>query len=225
MYANYYEKHGADRNDLLANPEVVFQTFAFDRANIAALRRIPADRSSARVLDVGCGTGSSLLQFERLGFDPRNLSGVDNSSERIDRARALLPASDFRCENAESLSYADETFDIVFESTMLGTLDSRQLLERISREMVRVAKRGGHLVLTDWRYSRKGSGVETAMSRGMIKSLFSIGEATDLISTERGALVPPLGRFLSKRLPSLYFLVQGLVPAAVGQISTVLRRR
>lgn len=73
LYDRYYEKYGADRNDLLNNPEVTFQTFAFDRANIRALQRMELDREKARVLDVGCGTGASLVQFIRLGFKPENL--------------------------------------------------------------------------------------------------------------------------------------------------------
>ncbi len=104
MYSRYYEQHSADRTDLLANPEVMFQIFAFDRANIRTLQRMDLDRSSARVLDVGCGSGSGLIQLLRLGFTQQQMSGVDISTERIELARQTLPLADFKCESADAMS-------------------------------------------------------------------------------------------------------------------------
>jgi ubiquinone/menaquinone biosynthesis C-methylase UbiE len=224
LYGEYYKKHGRARNDLLANPEVLFQTLAADRANISALQKLDLNRDDARVLDVGCGTGASLLQFMRLGFDASNLVGIDTSDERIAEASELLPGVAFRKESADALPFADGEFDLVFESTMLGTLESATLLENIAREMLRVTKPGGYVMLADWRYSREGSGVKTAISAGWIAKLFSVGTATRVVARERGALVPPLGRRLSRITPSLYFLTQRLFPFAVGQMTTVLQK-
>jgi SAM-dependent methyltransferase len=224
LYGEYYQKHGNTRNDLLANPEVMFQTFAVDRANITALRKLDLDRDTARVLDVGCGNGASLLQFLRFGFKPSNLVGIDTSDERIAHASASLPGVDFRKESADALPFGDGEFDLVFESTMLGTLESQSLLESIAMEMVRVTKTGGYVMLADWRYSREGSGVKTAITPAIIAKLFSAGTSTRVVARERGALLPPLGRRLSRIAPSLYFLTQRLFPAAVGQITTVLQK-
>ncbi len=224
MYSDYYAKRGVQRNDLLSNPEVVFQAFAVERANIAALRAASLDRKTARVLDVGCGSGTSLLQFLRLGFRPENLVGIDSDAGRIADARTLLPTVELACGSAEALEHADGSFDLVCESTMLGTLASQDLLRSIADEMIRVARPGGYIMLTDWRYSRRGSGVATAMSSSMVKRLFHVGEQTEVVARERGALVPPLGRLLSRKLPSLYFLAQTLSPFAVGQITTLLKK-
>lgn len=225
MYESYYAKHGADRNDLLTNPEVTFQTFAFERANIRALNRLGLDREKAKVLDVGCGTGSSLLQFIKLGFLPENLAGVDDSAERLDEARARFPNVDFRCENAEQLSFSDATFDVVFESTLFMMLTSEDVAQRIAREMLRVTKPGGYSMMADWRYAEPNSKVHRAVTKNRIASLFRVGEATTVVARERGALLPPLGRFLSRRAPSMYFVVQSLVPFAAGQVTTVLQKR
>jgi len=225
LYDRYYEKHGVDRNDLLRNPEVTFQTFAFDRANIRALQRMDIERESAKVLDIGCGTGASLVQFIRLGFNPVNLAGVDPSAERIAQARSSYPTVEFRQESGEATTFADSTFDIAFESTLFMMLTSDDVARRVAGEMLRVTRLGGYVMLADWRYARKKSTDHRAMSRERIASLFEVGSATDLVARERGALVPPVGRFLSRRAPSLYFAVQALVPIAVGQITTVLRKR
>ena len=223
-YSKYYEKLGEDRNDLLRNPEVLFQSFAIDGANIAALRSLSLDKRTARVLDVGCGSGSGLLQFVRLGFVPTNLVGIDLNDARIEEGKALLPGIDLQVADASRMPFTDASFDLVFESTMLGTLESRSLLRSIAAEMIRVCKPGGYIMLADWRYSRKGSGVKTAISRDKIAELFSVGNVTEVVARKRGALVPPLGRRLSRLAPSIYFLVQGMMPFAAGQVTTVLKR-
>jgi SAM-dependent methyltransferase len=224
VYDEYYKRHGSDRNDLLSNPEVLFQAFAVERANIAALRAVELERSTARVLDVGCGTGASLLQFVKLGFRPSNLAGIDMDRERIEQAAITLPAVKFEVGSAESLPFSSGSFDLVFESTMLGTLESQSLLASIATEMIRVTRPGGYIMLVDWRYSRRGSGVKTAMSAAVLSRLFGVGELTSLVRRERGALVPPLGRKLSRLAPSLYFVAQSLLPFAAGQITTVLKK-
>lgn len=224
LYREYYEQHGAHRNDLLRNPEVLFQTLAIDRANIAALRVAGIDRQSARVLDVGCGSGASLLQFIRLGFEPANMVGIDMSEERIAEARARLAGVNFKVADARFIPQSDASIDLVFESTMLGTLDDLELLQAIARDMLRVTRPGGFIMLCDWRYSRKGSGVKTAIDPAMIAKLFDVGRATEVVSRARGALVPPLGRRLSRFAPSLYFLTQALLPFTAGQVTTVLKK-
>ncbi|MEP6506719.1 MAG: class I SAM-dependent methyltransferase [Gemmatimonadales bacterium] len=224
MYSKYYEQHNADRNDLLGNAEVAFQTFAFDRANISALGHMELNRDEARVLDVGCGSGAGLIQFLRLGFRPDQLTGIDISNERIDDARRSLPSVEFKCESADRLSYADGSFDIVFESTMFVLLPTEEMASGIANEMLRVTRPGGYLMLVDWRYSKPGSDVYKAMNKSRIANLFGVGTSTTVVARESGALVPPLGRFLSRRAPSLYFLAQAMLPFAVGQVTTVLRK-
>ena len=225
MYEHYYQTHGADRNDPLTNAGVTFQAFALERANIRALQRLQLDRDQASVLDVGCGTGSSLLQFIKLGFLPQNLTGVDSSGERIAKAQARFPNVAFHCESAETMSFPDSIFDVTFESTLFMMLTEEEVAKRIAGEMLRVTRSGGYLMLADWRYAEPRSREHRAMTPKRIGSLFDVGGTTSLVARERGALVPPLGRFLSRRAPSLYFVVQGLLPFAVGQVTTVLQKR
>lgn len=223
-YSAYYREHGDDRNDILRNPGVLFQTLAFDRANVRALSRLDLDRSTARVLDVGCGTGSSILSLLRLGFNPANMAGIDLEKGRIDAARRQAPSVDFRAGDARELSYDDQTFDLVLESTMFVLMTDEDVAKAIASEMVRVTRKGGYLMLVDWRYGKPGSSTYRGLSRARVASLFEVGRATRVIAVEKGALVPPVGRFLSSRLPGLYFAVQTLMPPLVGQTTTVLER-
>lgn len=223
-YADYYEKKGIDRNDILSNPEVLFQSLAFDVANTRALRCVFVPRSTARVLDVGCGSGTSLLAFLKFGFAAKNLAGVDINSERLAAGKTDLPVVDFRCESAEQMSFPDSTFDIVFESTMFVQITNNVLARGIAADMLRVTRPGGYLVLADWRYSKPRNPEYLGVSQKRLRDLFSIGVETRLVCQKNGALVPPVGRLLSHWAPWAYFTVQSLLPFLVGQQTTVLQK-
>lgn len=223
-YKGYDARKGAARNDLLRNPEVLFQVLAADASRVSALRFIRPDPSRARVLDVGCGDGTSLMLFLRLGFDPGNLYGVDIRTEQIHLAQAKLPSLHLECSDASRLGFPDDTFDIVYESMMFLQLTDADLSRRIAREMVRVAKPGAYLVLSDWRYGKPGRSEFKALNKERIAKLFGLNDQTTLCRVFRGSLIPPVGRYLSKYFPWSYFLVRALMPAAAGQVTTVLRK-
>ena len=59
-YKDYYQKKGQRRNDLLSNPEVLFQYLAIESAVISTLRKATGlDREVSKILDVGCGGGGA----------------------------------------------------------------------------------------------------------------------------------------------------------------------
>lgn len=224
-YEKYYREKGGDRNDLLRNPEVLFQHFAFYESLIRAIRGIDhIDLVTARVLDVGCGSGASLANFLQLGFLPENLYGIDILEERVRNCRERYPNFVLSCDDATRMSFPSESFDIVTESTMFVQITDEGLAASIAGEMIRTCKRGGHLVLIDWRYGKPGNTAYRALSASRIRALFRVGTDTRLVCARKGALVPPLGRFLSRRLPALYFPVRALVPLLAGSMTTVLKR-
>jgi SAM-dependent methyltransferase len=144
-------------------------------------------------------------------------------ADRIAAARARLPAIDFRCVDASALPFEPGFFDVALESTMFVQIVDDDLAGRIAAEMLRVTRRGGHIVLVDWRFARPRSG-QRALSMRRIERLFDVGTASELDGRFRGALLPPLGRYLSAHVPSLYFAVRAMLPLATAQFATVLRR-
>jgi ubiquinone/menaquinone biosynthesis C-methylase UbiE len=223
-YNDYETRRGPARNDILRNPEVLFQVLAAEASLIAALRLIGPDPAQTTVLDVGCGDGCSLLPFLRLGFHPSNLQGVDIRGEKIRVAQARYPNLRFLCADASHLSYPAEVFDIVQESMIFLQIPDNDLSMRIACEMVRITKISGHIVLSDWRFGRIGSREFNPLNMKRISHLFGVGLSTVVRKVFRGALVPPVGRFFSKNIPSIYFVVSALFPFLVGQKVTVLQR-
>jgi SAM-dependent methyltransferase len=223
-YRDYAARKGADRNSLLQNPEVLFQIFAQEAATVRALRSIPLDARTARILDVGCGEGDSLWLLLRLGFPPSNLFGVDLLEDRIRKAKATNPLVSLGCANATLLQFQNGTFDLVTETMMFLQLTDDNIAKRIASEMIRVTKIGGSILVSDWRYSKPGSREFKGMSRSRIKALYDVGQRTEVCGVFRGALVPPLGRFLSKNFPFAYFMIHALLPWSSGHVVTTLRR-
>jgi SAM-dependent methyltransferase len=224
-YREYYLKHGSDRNSLL-NPEVLLQVVAAEMAMIAGYRTCAFDPANAEVLDVGCGNGQSLLIPLSLGSNPSKLCGLDIISERIEAARTRLGGVRFECGDASRMPFDDCRFDVVQASTMFVQLTDDAVASPIASEMVRVTRPGGHILVCDWRYNKPGEPQYKAVTRSRLSALFSVGDRTEIRAVHRGALVPPIGRRLSRRgWAGTYFALQRLLPFLVGQVVTVLEKR
>lgn len=110
------------------------------------LRRLPLTAAS-RVLDVGCGTGE-LLRRVRANVPDAVLAGLDPVPEMLDVARDKLSSrDDLRVGYADRLPWNAGTFDVVVSCNMFHYI-SQPLVAL--REMARVLRPAGALVLTDW---------------------------------------------------------------------------
>jgi ubiquinone/menaquinone biosynthesis C-methylase UbiE len=103
-----------------------------------------------RLLDIACGTGRTLHQMARTHPQMR-LHGVDLSPAYVKMARRRLADVDeltLAVENAESLPWADATFDIVTSVYLFHELP-RNARRNVVREMLRVVRPGGLVVIED----------------------------------------------------------------------------
>ena len=116
----------------------------------AALRRHPGGFGAARLLDIGCGTGSFLREVKR-NFPRLAVTGLDLSepylalaSRRLsDWSRvALIPGA------AESMPFADGKFDIVSCIYLFHELPP-VVRRAVVDEIRRVLKPGGTLIMAD----------------------------------------------------------------------------
>ena len=101
----------------------------------------------ARVLDVGCGTGEMLRQL-RMTRPSVTLSGIDPCKKMLALSYEKLgDVVDLRQGYAESLPYADDSFDAVISNSVFHYIrEPRKALA----EMARVLVPGGQLLITDW---------------------------------------------------------------------------
>ncbi|MDO5081032.1 demethylmenaquinone methyltransferase [Buchananella hordeovulneris] len=115
-----------------------------DRLWRRATRRAVGARPGMRVLDLGAGTGTSAAQFARAGAD---VVACDFSPGMIAQGRRRYPHLTFVQGDATDLPFADAEFDAV---TISFALRNVQGTERALREMLRVTKPGGHLVVCEF---------------------------------------------------------------------------
>jgi len=160
----------------------------------------------------------------RLGFEVPNFTGIDIQEERLAQARKIYPHVNFIKGDATGMDFEDNSFDLVFESGMFATLPDDVVRQEIAQEMVRVCKPSGYFVLVDWWTPKPNDKNYKALTRKELYKLFLIGKYTELLSIHRGALVPPIGRFLSKYASFAYFLVAKCFPFLVGQVVYVLKK-
>ncbi len=78
--------------------------------------------------------------------------GFDSPPRRIEEAQRLYPGMSFTCENAEILSYPNEFFDIITQSTVFTSILDSRMKKRMAVEMVRVLKIGGIIIWHDYRF-------------------------------------------------------------------------
>ena len=120
----------------------------------------------ARVLDVACGTGSSLRQLAAAHPDLKYF-GLDLSPFYVDFARQRLKdVKDLTVvnENAESLPFRDGYFDVVTSVYLFHELP-RNARRNVFGEMLRVLKPGGLLVIEDSAQVSEGSEVQIFLER------------------------------------------------------------
>ncbi len=97
---------------------------------------LPARRGQ-RLLDVSCGSGALLQAAMQRGLVAY---GVDISTVALQQVRTQLPDAEPVCSDAESLPFADRTFDYV---TNIGSIEHYLHPERGVAEMARVLKPDG----------------------------------------------------------------------------------
>ncbi len=100
------------------------------------------------LLDVGCGIGgSSRILARDYGFA---VTGVTISPQQVARAQALTPPGlsvQFQVDDAMALSFPDGSFDVVWSVEAGPHMPDKA---QFARELLRVLKPGGILVVADW---------------------------------------------------------------------------
>ena len=100
-----------------------------------------------RVLDAGCGSGRNLIYLLREDYE---VYGADSDAQAVDIVRSLarmfapaLPASNFRVEPVEHMSFDDACADVVVSNTVLHLARDDVHFESMLQGSWRVLKPGG----------------------------------------------------------------------------------
>lgn len=137
----------------------------------SALLEFAGVEAGMRALDVGCGPGALTAALaERLG--PAKVSGADPSRPFAEACRARQPGVEVVVASAESLPFADETFDAALSQLVVNFMDDPKAG---LGEMVRVTRSGGVVASCVWDYG------------GEMTLLRAFWDAAREVDPERGA--------------------------------------
>jgi len=100
-----------------------------------------------KILDLGCGYGRLNEIFKDLDID---YVGTDLSVSQIKLARETYPDKKFKTSKILSQPFKDDTFDKVFCLSVIHHIPSTDFKIKFLREIKRILKPDGKLVLTSW---------------------------------------------------------------------------
>lgn len=104
------------------------------------------------VLDVACGTGSLLQMADESGTQ---CFGIDNSGGMLAQAKEKLPTANLVRASFYEVPFPDATFDNVVETNAVSGVDID--VQRVLKEMVRVCKANGQILIADYAKADKES--------------------------------------------------------------------
>jgi ubiquinone/menaquinone biosynthesis C-methylase UbiE len=140
------------------------------------------------VADIGCGSGTWLLEFAQ--WEASDLHGIDLDESRVEQAKARFPSAELLVGDARHLPWQDSSFDLVSQFTVFTSILSSTVKRQIAREMWRVVKPGGVILWFDFRVNNPRNKSVRGISSSEIHSLFPDCS----IRLRRVTLAPPLAR-------------------------------
>ncbi len=137
--------------------------------------------AGARLVEVGCGMGTDLLQFARGGAQ---CTGVDLTPRSVEisqhRFRLYNMPGDFMLADAERLSFSDNTFDVFYSN---GVLHHTPETAVAIREAHRILKPGGTAKVMLYHRNSWAYWVELMLKQGIYRrELFRGLSPADIMS-------------------------------------------
>jgi SAM-dependent methyltransferase len=203
-----YARRAAKRDAELyhpLSPTVLMSTQERERALHQWLRDWgpPAVRD-LRVLEIGCGTGRTLLDLLRLGFQPENMTGNDLLPDRLETARAILP-SGVRLIPGDAMDapFDPNSFDVVLQSTVFTSIIDSQFQVALAARMWNWVSEAGGVLWYDFVYNNPSNQDVKGVPLRHVRELFPNGVMT---YSRHITLAPPISRRVTRVHPHFYTL-------------------
>lgn len=162
--------------------------------------------ANRQLLEIGCGDGNVMANFQEMGAAAQNLYGVDLLAARIEAARELHPDFHFEAANAEQLRFQSGRFDLVLFFTVFSSILDKNMRARVAGEATRVLQPGGGIIWYDFRFNNPWNRNVRGVSRQQVQGLFP-GFEMELHSV---TVLPPLARRLGRATNRLYPLLASI---------------
>lgn len=108
-------------------------------------------KDNQKILDLGCGNGRLLNLLNDYNIE---YIGVDNSKELIKEAGKKHPEGNFKIAQLTSLPFTANKFNLIFSIAVIHHLPSQEKRREAVREIKRVLKKEGLLIVSVWNLNR-----------------------------------------------------------------------
>ncbi len=151
---------------------------------------VGTELTASRVLDVGCGTGEMLCEYQQWGLSADRLAGIDVRADAVEQAGLRVPHATLTCGCASRMPWPDASFDVVSAYTVFSSILDESLRRDVAAEMLRVVRPGGVILFYDT--------VRENPHNPRVRPV-SVGEARDLFAgtsmrTRRLTFLPHVAR-------------------------------
>lgn len=154
-----------------------------------------------RILEIGCGSGGVLKEYQELGADPSMLFGIDLLADSLQEAHNKLPLANFINVDGQFLPFSSNAFDVVLQYTAFSSVLDPGVKQKMAAEILRVLKPSGIIIWYDFWWNptnRQTRGIRPQE----VKALFPSCE----YDFQRITLAPPISRIIvpiSKKIACL----------------------
>lgn len=141
------------------------------------------------VLEIGCGSGGVLHEYEQLGIPQSSLIGIDLLFDRLEVAHITLPDAGVCNADGQKLPFPDHCFDFILQYTAFSSILDTQIKKNMAVDLIRALKLNGTVIWYDFWWNptnRQTRGI----NRLEIRSLFP----NCTFSFQKITLAPPITR-------------------------------
>lgn len=132
-----------------------------------------------KILDIGFGSGRT---FELLKDKNIKYTGIDNAPGFVDLVNKKYGTGDgveFLEMDMTCLDFEDENFDLIFAIASFHHIPTVELRLRTLKEMHRVLKSGGYVLMTNWNLFQKkylGQVLRFGLAHGFLSKTYTFGD-------------------------------------------------
>ena len=174
--------------------------------------------SELRLLDVGCSTGQWLQRFLADGVRDDRAFGIELQHALLRDAAVYRPGLHLANADAAALPFADATFDLVHQATLMTLVPDPAVRQRIAQEMLRVVRPDGAILWFDMRYSNPKNPDIRGIGSKELRSLFP-GCSIKMKSL---SLVPMLTRRIASWSFTAARVLELVPPLRIHYLATIL---
>lgn len=174
---------------------------------------------NVRAFEAGCAAGYNLRLMVQWGARPENLSGMDRDPDAVAYCLSHSGQIRVRAGDADTIPDADGSVDIALAFSLFSTVLDEDLAHGIARELFRVTRPGGLIVVYDVRRTSPRHPKVHAVGMDDVRRWFPKCPAR----TRTITLAPPAARLVGRFAPWLYGPLAAIPPLR-SHAMYVLRR-